>query len=68
MLSMSSFLFVYLVCGMLCTGTLWEKMQDEIEMAIGLEEDEIQGALRALMVVVFVLVWPLVLADYLRKH
>ena len=62
------FFFCYLVLGMITTAVLWDQMSMEIEMAIGLEEDEAQGFLRLFLTVIFVLAWPLVLWDVLRRQ
>lgn len=62
------FSFCYLICGMITTAILWSQMSLEIEMAIGLEEEEAQGFLRVFFVIIFVLVWPLVLWDVLRRQ
>ena len=61
------FSFAYLLLGMTTTVVLWSQMAMEIEMAIGMEEDEFQPLLRVFLTVVFVLAWPLVLADVIRK-
>ena len=62
------FSFCYLICGMITTAVLWSQMSLEIEMAIGLEEEEAQGFLRVFFVIIFVLIWPLVLWDVLRRQ
>lgn len=62
-----AFFFSYLILGMITTAVLWSQMSLEIEMAIGLEEDEAQGVLRVFLTVVFVLAWPLVLYDVIRR-
>lgn len=61
------FSFAYLILGMLTTTFLWSSMQLEIEAALSLEEDEAQGALRVFLTVIFVLAWPVVLWDVLRR-
>ena len=61
------FSFLYVLCGMITTAVLWSQMSLEIEMAIGQEEDEAQGILRVFLTIIFVLAWPLVLWDVLRK-
>lgn len=62
-----AFFFSYLILGMITTAVLWSQMSLEIEMAIGLEDDEAQGILRVFLTVVFVLAWPLVLYDVIRR-
>lgn len=62
-----SLLFFYLVLGMITTSSAWSVMPDEIESAIGLEEEEMQPALRTFLTVVFVLAWPMVLVEMLRR-
>ena len=62
------FSFCYLICGMITTAVLWSQMSLEIEMAIGLEEEEAQGILRVFFIIIFVLVWPLVLWDVFRRQ
>jgi hypothetical protein len=57
----------YLMLGMVTTGFLWSQMALEIEMAIGLEDDDTQGPLRLVLTIVFVLAWPLVLYDVLKR-
>ena len=42
-------------------------MPDEIEMAIGLEEEEIQGALRVFITAMMVIAWPIVIMDLMRR-
>lgn len=61
------FCFCYVICGMITTAVLWSQMSLEIEMAIGLEEDEAQGILRVFLTIIFVLAWPLVLWDVFRS-
>lgn len=62
-----AFFFSYLLLGFITTAVLWSQMSLEIEMAIGLEEDEAQGLLRVFLTIVFVLAWPLVLYDVIKK-
>ena len=62
------FSFCYLVLGMISTTALWSHLQEEIEMAIGLEEDETQAGLRLFLMIVYVIAWPVVLYDVIRKN
>ena len=59
--------FLYLVLGMITTGALWSQMELEIEMAIDLEEDQDPAVFRVVLTALFVLVWPLVLYDIIRR-
>ena len=61
------FFFTYLVLGMITTVMLWSHMEDEIDLAIGMEDEEIHGPLRIFLMVVFVLAWPIVLWDVVRR-
>lgn len=60
--------FVYLALGMITTASVWTTMADEIEMAIDLEEAEIQPVLRMFLTVVFVLAWPVVIFELARRR
>lgn len=62
--------FAYLVIGLGTTITAWASMSDEIEMAIGfdLDDEEDRPALRTLITVLFVITWPLLLAEVIRKR
>lgn len=62
-----SVLFFYIVLGMITTFSAWSVMPEEIESAIGLEEEEVQPALRAFLTVIFVLAWPILLVDLIRR-
>jgi len=62
------FFFSYLILGMITTAGLWSEMSMEIEMAIDLEDEDAQGFLRMFLTVIFVLAWPLVLWDVLRRQ
>ena len=48
----------------------WVQMPDEIEMAIGfdLEDEEDRPVLRYLVTVLFVISWPVLLAEVIRKR
>jgi hypothetical protein len=59
--------FVWIVIGMITTTMAWLRMPDEIESAIGMEEEEMQPALRVFITVLFVLFWPLLLAEMLER-
>ena len=62
--------FAYLVIGLGTTMAAWVQMPDEIEMAIGfdLEDEEDRPVLRYLVTVLFVISWPVLLAEVLRKR
>ena len=62
--------FAYLAIGLGTTVAAWASMPDEIEMAItaDLEDEEERPALRYIVTVLFVLSWPVVLAEVLRKR
>ena len=62
--------FVYLVVGLATTTVAWMQMPDEIEMAItlDLEDEKDRPFMRGFIVVMFVLTWPMVLAEVLRKR
>lgn len=60
-------LFFWLVLGMITTTYAWVAMPEEIESAIGMEEEEMQPALRIFLTVVFVLAWPIVLVEMIRR-
>jgi hypothetical protein len=62
-----SLLFFYLVLGMITKTSAFASMPDEIESAIGMEEEDVQPALRAFLTVLFVLCWPMVLVDLIRR-
>jgi hypothetical protein len=61
--------FLYLMLGMGTTLAVWVLMPDEIEMAISLDlEDESERPLlRFILTVFFVIGWPLVLVEVLKK-
>ena len=62
--------FTYFVMGLGTTMLAWNGMADEIEMAIGfdLDDEEDRPVLRSLVTVLFVITWPVVLAEVLRKR
>jgi hypothetical protein len=62
--------FVYLVVGLATTTVAWMQMPDEIEMAItlDLEDENDRPFMRGFVVVMFVLTWPMLLAEVLRKR
>lgn len=62
--------FAYLVIGLGTTIVAWSSMPDEIEMAIGMDtEDEDQLPLmRSLVTAMFVLIWPVLLVEVIRKR
>lgn len=62
-----SVFFFWMVLGMATTMSVWLTMPDEIESAIGMEDEEMQPALRVFLTVVFVLAWPLVLVEMIRR-
>ncbi|MCP4503791.1 MAG: hypothetical protein GY822_28020 [Deltaproteobacteria bacterium] len=61
------FMSCYGVLGMGTTAVLWPMLQDEIEMAIGMEDEEMHNAMRISMMLAFVLLWPIVLWDVVRR-
>jgi len=63
-----TFSVAYLFLGMLLTAQLWQSMALEIEMAIGMEEEEVQGPLRLFLTIILVLAWPVVLWDVVSKE
>jgi len=63
-----SLLFFYLVLGMITTSSAWAVMPDELETAIGMEvEEDDRPALRMFLTVLFVLAWPFLLVDLIRR-
>ncbi len=64
------FFIAYLVLGMGTTTALWSGMQDEIDMALGLEldDDDQLPAMRMMLTVFFVLAWPLVFWDVFSRR
>lgn len=59
--------FFWMVLGMATTMSVWVQMPDELESAIGMEAEEMQPALRTFLTVVFVLAWPVVLVEMIRR-
>lgn len=59
--------FLYLALGMLTVVSSWPNLQDELELAISMEEPEFHGPLRSFMWVLMVLAWPFVLWELLRR-
>ena len=62
------FLTTWLLLGMVTTMSAWSSMADELEIALGEEEEDIRGVLRVLLTVVFVLAWPIVVVDLLQRR
>lgn len=62
-----SVFFFWMVLGMATTMSVWLTMPDELESAIGMEDEEVQPALRVFLTVVFVLAWPLVVVEMIRR-
>jgi hypothetical protein len=60
-------LFFWLMLGMITTMSAWMTMPEELESAIGLEQEDMQPVLRVFLTVVFVLAWPLVLVEMIRR-
>ena len=62
--------FAYLAIGLGTTMAAWASMADEIDMAIGfdLEDEENRPMLRYLVTVLFVISWPVLLAEVLKKR
>lgn len=62
--------FAYLCVGLVTTIGAWANMRDEIEMSISadLDDESDRPALRTLVTLVFVMTWPLVLGDVLRRR
>jgi len=62
--------FAYLVIGLATTMAAWAAMPDEIEMAIGfdLEDEDDRPVLRSVVTVLFVISWPVLLAEVLKKR
>ncbi len=62
--------FVYLVVGLATTMMAWAQMPDEIEMAISmdLDDDAERPFLRLFITVMFVLSWPMVLAEVIENR
>lgn len=62
--------FCYLVVGLATTIMAWMQMPDEIEMAItmDLDDEDDRPLLRSFVTVMFVLTWPMVLAEVIKKR
>jgi hypothetical protein len=62
--------FAYLAIGLGTTIAAWAQMSDEIDLAIGfdLDDEEDRPALRYLVTVLFVISWPVLLAEVLKKR
>lgn len=62
-----SVFFFWMVLGMATTMSVWITMPDEIESAIDMEDEDMRPALRVFLTLVFVLAWPLVLVEMIRR-
>jgi hypothetical protein len=62
--------FAYLVVGLATTMLAWVQMPDEIDMAIGfdLDDEEDRPALRTIVTLLFVISWPVLLPEVIRKR
>ena len=62
--------FAYLAIGLGTTISAWASMPDEIEMAIGfdLDDEADRPALRTLITIVFVISWPVLLAEVVKRR
>jgi hypothetical protein len=62
--------FLYLMVGVATTAIAWARMPDEIEAAISmdLDDEDDRPMLRSFVAVMFVISWPMVLAEVLRKR
>ena len=62
--------FAYLVVGLATTMIAWASMSDEIEMAIGLglDDEDDRPAYRTAVTIMFVITWPVLLAEVLRRQ
>lgn len=59
--------FLYFALGMLTLASSWPALQDELELAISLEEPEFHAPLRACMCALMLLAWPFVLWEMIRR-
>jgi len=60
--------FLWLIFGMMTTLSAWTLLSDELEMALSQEEEDQQPALRAMLTVVGVLMWPLLIIEISRRR
>ena len=60
--------FLWLILGMITTSTAWSLMRDELEMALGEEDEKQQPALRMLLTVVGILIWPVLVLELTRRR
>lgn len=62
--------FAYLVIGLGTTIAAWVCMPDEIEMALAMDVDDQDQLpiMRSLLTAVFVLTWPVLLVEVIRKR
>lgn len=58
----------YLMVGLATTTLAWVHNGDDIEMNILLEDEADRPMLRSVLAVVFVIAWPLLLAELLKKR
>ncbi|HEY1098363.1 MAG TPA: hypothetical protein VGF99_05530 [Myxococcota bacterium] len=60
----------YLVLGMGTTTAMWTGMQDELDMTLSMEldDDDDLPAMRLMLSVLFVLVWPMVIWDAFSRR
>lgn len=58
----------YLCVGLFTTTLAWVHNGDDIEMNILLEDESDRPMMRSLLAVVFVLAWPILLAELLKKR
>ena len=58
----------YLLVGLTTTTLTWVHSGDDIELSILLEDEEDRPMMRSVLAVVFVLAWPILLAELLKKR
>lgn len=58
----------YLCVGLFTTTLAWVHNGDDIEMNILLEDEGDRPAVRSALAVVFVIAWPLLLAELIKKR